>query len=1674
MNDPFVPHCGCEDCEAAVSPGAYLASLLDYVLKHVRNNGAKIDLAFLEANFHQPFSDLPIDCEASDKKVRQVRLAVEILRDYIGPRPMFEPSRELSLSRIEEDYRLAAYTRLLTLLGTTYEELRRARSPVEADRRALAERLGIDLTPNPVGPRLDELDRLILDASLPAADARALTEQVLERTFGLGDTTRDRLSEGVKYGDAQQQITRWNFNGAYWSRNTDANGFIYLDLFKLAADSYAVRAFTDEARSLVVASGERKTATGSVRLVPANGSGLTGIVEIDYVADDTGISLSLLPSLLVWRLRHMRVLWDGEDWPAEGPAADATQLLRPLIDPQVIGLNDLRSPRPGDTAYDLWLARVKWLEGQRTTLKTTYEAAASPLAGLEAIISLALSTPVHAVTAAYLDEIKQAQVRGERIEQRLSLLGLTPSAFAFLLPILGLARDGQPITSPEWEVVYDTLLNARKQHEWAAWRTEEHGLKLTLSPSHFRLSDGSGAPAQAISLSVPLWLSTRETRQAWIDVLEARVAQEATIVSGLDSAVSSVEELTLPLLRDALLEAADLEGVSLPDRAEWLTQQLLMDFRMSGQQITTRIAQAIETLQELLFGLRSGELDQDVRLASAPLESIYAVAQGENRIDLFGRGRDDVLWHRVWDGRWRVWRSLGTLPGTGVGSRPSDPVIVARSAGRLDLVVRGTDRVVWHRYYDQGWSDWLRVEGDLELEGNLAIALRGPDQIDVFALRIADLEVMQRHYNGTNWTAWEATGISSSRSPAAASWAADRLDLLLGRRAPDLFKPLHRWWNGAGWQDEPLDNTLFGNPALVSWGANRLDVFQNFNGHLWQKTWDGAWQPWVDLDAALPAGFPALKYVPSVCSRGPGRLDGFAIRSSGLKTDVWLRRFEGGAWSDWQALLSNHLELDAPDFDTEWEWMGSYATWRSAMFVRLYPENLLHPSLITHQTPAFTKLVEETRPTRRLTPEKACELWRAYANYLGEVVSLEISATCEVYTEVTKKATCKTSAHIYRYLLYMFGRTTFGNIYWSAIDPEDRSGYAQSFWDEIPLAPKDGKPPALKVEKIIGALPWLDRRIGQHYIYLFLVVDELGERKLMRIRFDLDSYSWESEPLEISGLHVVNGKQMTAGDVTILPVQSDSYQEAPRLAVYDPWSKNVFIRPLNTSGDGWEPSPEAWAPWQQALAKELGDWWNFRIVPRQRSAAGAPMKVDDLEAALRVNKVDWIVFWHYISEAQGSLRAAFANVPGRGYGQVSAMSPFEQRSRLYGTLPGSFLGSSIFVFYEEKGRILYQEMKKDNSNPTENWPERGTVFVAGQSVGRLACGSGSFTPRFFVTPHIDGHSYAHKFQIQNGELIGSAKFDVIPMLSSSPNLLAGQSVVSLQSQRTIIESVYQKHKGVSASILTYLTEAYRLVPQQLALSLQAAGEYVAALDWLTTVYDYRAPQGRRYIDYGLAIDAGLPETDIYRHPEDWLLDPLNPHAVALTRRFAYTRFAIASIIRCLNDFADAEFTYDTSESLVHARLLYTTALELCDVPELREGLDACAALIGELKIKPGELVPPEVVAALGEIADELTQGKAYSSPRGWSILEKMKSVVMSAHDWSEILPELKELKAAAIMTVPMPFKVETAVAERSAMSAKAYSGLLTDPSIEKMAKRAGEIAIAAASNWLDEIEEIHQ
>jgi hypothetical protein len=155
--------------------------------------GSPPSIDMLEAAVAQRLRELQLPelAQKANEPVHQMRACIEVLRNYLQYRQWSGPFQMAEEAR----YRRAAYEALLLQLGTSAEELRLARSygpgPADQDRRrALADRLGIDLG----AARPDNLDLLVLDPSAPSSQANAVTEQRLERLFGLVDTTRDPLA----------------------------------------------------------------------------------------------------------------------------------------------------------------------------------------------------------------------------------------------------------------------------------------------------------------------------------------------------------------------------------------------------------------------------------------------------------------------------------------------------------------------------------------------------------------------------------------------------------------------------------------------------------------------------------------------------------------------------------------------------------------------------------------------------------------------------------------------------------------------------------------------------------------------------------------------------------------------------------------------------------------------------------------------------------------------------------------------------------------------------------------------------------------------------------------------------------------------------------------------------------------------------------------------------------------------------------------------------------------------------------------------------------------------------------------------------------------------------------------------------------------------------------------
>ena len=127
-----------------------------------------------------------------------------------------------------------------------------------------------------------------------------------------------------------------------------------------------------------------------------------------------------------------------------------------------------------------------------------------------------------------------------------------------------------------------------------------------------------------------------QARRAWQASLQTRINQQQDVIQALRAVVDAAEEETLPRLRDLLVATAG-------DAA----RGLLIDLAGGAAQRTTRLAQAIETLQGALFAVRVGAFTADHPAAGWKLATGYTEANFDE---------DWVFWgsYEAWQGAMRV------------------------------------------------------------------------------------------------------------------------------------------------------------------------------------------------------------------------------------------------------------------------------------------------------------------------------------------------------------------------------------------------------------------------------------------------------------------------------------------------------------------------------------------------------------------------------------------------------------------------------------------------------------------------------------------------------------------------------------------------------------------------------------------------------------------------------------------------------------------------------------------------------------------------------------------------------------------------------------------------------------------------------------------------------------
>jgi hypothetical protein len=357
------------------------------------------------------------------------------------------------------------------------------------------------------------------------------------------------------------------------------------------------------------------------------------------------------PDLRHWQRDHLKMLWVQQDHPVGPDAA----LQAPIIDPDLIRFIDpTKAPAHAELsdivyaannpAVTLWNSRQNWVQGLLTEFRGDSKAGETDLDRFKRLVNAALAPST-------VDDLIAADGRrqtGADISAELQGWQLCLAAFSRLILLYKLAQPG-PLLSTEWEDVYSILTQVKKQRAYDGWREEEANTvpPLTLSGSFFQIPALSAASGVTLP-ALPRWRATESTRRQWQDKLRGRISQMQAVEQALQAAVTTTEAATLPLLRDALIAGfATHANANVAIAADWLTERLMIDVKSSGEQATTRLTQAIETLQSILFSLRSGRFeDMEANLGPNPAAS-WQLGAGKE-------GDFDIEW--AWMGSYANWR----------------------------------------------------------------------------------------------------------------------------------------------------------------------------------------------------------------------------------------------------------------------------------------------------------------------------------------------------------------------------------------------------------------------------------------------------------------------------------------------------------------------------------------------------------------------------------------------------------------------------------------------------------------------------------------------------------------------------------------------------------------------------------------------------------------------------------------------------------------------------------------------------------------------------------------------------------------------------------------------------------------------------------------------------------
>jgi hypothetical protein len=1467
------------------------------------------------------------------------------------------------------------------------------------------------------------------EAPAVAAPVFPLSEQILEQTFGLVDTSRDPFSQGPTIGDTQGLIARWNLKGAEWNRGTDLDGIAYLQVSIGAAGSPTqLNLFNDRGRTTVLASGQGRT-PGEITLSPVNNSGISGRILIGNNGLDDLIGLTIYPRFLSWQYQRLRNTWSAEDIPADtmiafqltatntaGASATATttvtvsHVARPLF----ASAGGNQTVRPGDTVRLIGSAAdatpgatisYHWrqIAGPAVTLTNAGTANASFVAPvLDTDTVLAFEFDASNGSGAFASAVADITVYASSHLLTISAGANQSVAEGTTVTLLGKATELNPraaVTSNQWTQTGGTpvTLSNAKTPTASFVAPAGGGAPLTFQ---FKASDSTGAAASATVniIAVPVG---PHGPAILVDAGPSQAANFGTTVTLAGNAVTTGGEIDWyrwtqtggpsVTVSNGNANTASFVAPAVRDDA-LLTFQLTVSYHTDQGTHDSASCTANVTV------FRANHSLMVSAGASQMVNEAALVTLSGSAADVDPDGGSKTY----------QWAQISGPPVTLANPNAAVTTFIAPTetdaSGPIidpDLLIKGDFRDPFEPAYSsiyvqrqqqiQGWLTTLRdarQSGAAPFDGlnaMLATALSGKQFSDLQSLDdqrqagkdiLPQLNAMRVSLEAFNQIVQLGMLIKGGQPILDLEWS--DLDSILVQAQK--IENLPAWRYAERTAGLSLSPEFFTSPPRLP------DAFATGVDATGDTLLDGAQDPhWTIIAISTPGGTvgpAAPAYVTKdaspvgtswISNTSTSRWislradESFGADAPGFytyRTAIDLTGYDPGSVTlaaniavdrEIATVILNgkDLGIKATGFASFTVVMidGPFQAGGNTLDIVVYNPAGGGPTGLRVEMSFTTPPVLAAFPRWRATLQER-QSWQhklqgriGQDDYMLQDLQSARDATEEATLAGLRDAlvqACSLTSSISS--IFSTGVNTDRSVladgaidsHWRravpvTITPPHGAGFPGT--EYFPVYATNNAPP-------VGN-PWIANSPTSRWISL-QAIGSTGDAPgsyTYETLWDLSGFDPQSikVDLKVAADDRVTAMRLNGQD---LGLTAAGYLSFATLSLNHGFLRGFNLLDVDVQNDGSQPNPSGLRVDASAtgIAPVDSDWLTQRLLIDVRA------QTDEKITRL--------------SQATDVVRELFFALRNREFEQLSPqpdivswaltedLAAFDAE---WGWMADYSVWQSFMSVFLHPENLLLPSLRLRSTAPVPN-----QKTLEPQSVGEKTQAFDALLSRLdpvgVLTPGQalnEANQYISDLNASDGTVANNLLYPRLPAELKSdtykyfiPPLTIGYFQdprrLDVAAQRQYSKDTLASYQSKNvATAIAYLWEAWYAVPIEIALRLQKAGQYEAALDWFRLVYAYDLPLTRSstgdWIDdnrktfYGLAVEGSIAQ--YLRFPE-WTINLSNPHQIATVRGHPYTRFTLMAIVQCLLDFADAQFASEAGPSISTARSLYLNALDL--------------------------------------------------------------------------------------------------------------------------------------------------